>query len=506
LSLKHWKLAATRITAVLDLLDAHPTVVLREDVEEEEEDVVSESIKEHGVSAAPLRVRGSLAAMVDRLDEEFNKSLLAMDIQSPEFAERLRDELVMYVLLLRSELYVRRIEDSSALYRVLLRRVEHAFFKTDALQSRMDSFVYGKHPELQKVHASIHDLCAFLYRNASDRVRTRAVLCHVYYYAIHDQFFRSRDMLLMSGLQESIHQADVPTQALFNRTMVQLGLCAFRQGLLKECHAALHEILTTGYARDLLNQGYFQVNMELVEAAYQTASMLLEVPFMAANPHDNGRRRVLSKTFRRMLESNERAAFQGPPENTRDHIMAAAKALFQGKWRESFKYLSAVRIWAYFTNPNDIRSILQIRVKEAGLATWVHLTGACSSSLSLDHLADTFELPLERTISLVSQMVVSGEIQGKLDGVNNTLVVTAPLNKVQWLSNQIADKLLHIADGHDKILEVRNQPVKPNKPHHHHHQNQHRNDNRNRKHHQNQSQQQNQSQNQGQIQSQNQRS
>jgi len=38
-------------------------------------------------------------------------------------------------------------------------------------------------------------------------------------------------MLLMSHLQDTIHQSDVGTQILHNHTMVQVGLCAFREGI-----------------------------------------------------------------------------------------------------------------------------------------------------------------------------------------------------------------------------------------------------------------------------------
>ena len=56
-------------------------------------------------------------------------------------------------------------------------------------------------------------LCKFIYtKDSTDRIRTRAILCHIYYHALHDRWYEARDLMLMSHLQDSVQHSDIPTQ------------------------------------------------------------------------------------------------------------------------------------------------------------------------------------------------------------------------------------------------------------------------------------------------------
>lgn len=229
----------------------------------------------------------------------------------------------------------------------------------------------------------IHALCAYLYKTDNSLLQTRAALCQIFNYGLHDEFYRARDLLLMLHLQETVHGADVGTQIMYNRTVVQLGLSAFRLGLIKESQSILQDIFATQRVKELLAQGvqaqrfsqltpeqdkierqrqlpyHMHINLELLECVYLVASMLLEIPNLAQAGNDvELKKRQISRTFRRMFDYAERQAFTGPPENKRDHIMQASKALQTGDWQKCVELIHGIKIWSLMPRQDALKEML----------------------------------------------------------------------------------------------------------------------------------------------------
>jgi translation initiation factor 3 subunit C len=175
---------------------------------------------------------------------------------------------------------------------------------------------------------------------------------------MHGRYHQARDLLLMSHMQDTIQHADVTTQILYNRAVMQLGLAAFRRGYISECQTVLSEMFSTQRQKELLAQAiqrygtqlspeqeliekrrllpfHMHLNIELLEAAYLTSCMLVEIPLLASVDTEEQRRRIASKTFKRLLDMADKQAFMGPPENTRDHVVKASKALQAGEWERA---------------------------------------------------------------------------------------------------------------------------------------------------------------------------
>ncbi|KAI0665969.1 eukaryotic translation initiation factor 3 subunit 8 [Trametes maxima] len=432
-----------------------------------------------------VRIRGSVISFVDRLDDEFTKSLQNIDPHGTEYVDRLKDEKVLYCTICRAQALYEQTKQEDPLGRVIMRRLEHIYSKPDPVVLALEASVAASDikpsvilsPDSQ-TSSLIHSLCVHSYKSGNSLLRTRAMLCHIYHYALHNDFHTARDMLLMSHLQESIHNADVATQILYNRTVVQLGLSAFRCGLIKESQATLQDIFATQRVKELLAQGVHQqryqvlspeqekaerqrqlpfhmhINTELLEAAFLVSSMLVEIPLLASIDSEEQRRKTISKPFRRLLDFADRQVFTGPPESTRDHIMQASKALQNGEWEKCRDLIQSIKIWSLMPECTQVKEMLAKRIQEEGLRTYLFTYAPHYSTLSLALLARTFSLPLRAVTSLVSKMIWSEELAASLDQSAGVVVFNrVEFTRTQQLAQTLADKVNALVEQNEKALD-----------------------------------------------------
>ena len=76
-----------------------------------------------------VRIRGSIISFVDRLDDEFTKSLQNIDPHGTEYVDRLKDEKVLYRTICHAQGFYEQTKQDDPLSRVVMRRLEHIYCK-----------------------------------------------------------------------------------------------------------------------------------------------------------------------------------------------------------------------------------------------------------------------------------------------------------------------------------------------------------------------------------------
>ncbi|EGD77315.1 hypothetical protein PTSG_08410 [Salpingoeca rosetta] len=466
--------------------------------------VVSNSTTGNSKSNKSINV--DVVRLVERLDDELTRSLRNIDQNSPDYIARLSDEVVLYNLIVLTQQYSRTLTADSQC-RVRLLRLERIYYKrtflaptprgpTRMLPSKVEHIMekYDRQPKPEDIHFPVPSpwvvdnkveadieglvdrLCKFVYKHCKGRMAVRTALCHVFHLALFDRWTEARDLMLMSRLQDTISQADIPTQILFNRAMVQLGLCAFRAGNVIQAQAALNEIVQMGRAKELLAQGYkfrhdksqsqiskekmrqtpfhMHINVGLLEAVYYTASMLIEIPAIAQ--YGTGRSRYMNRNFRHRLEEFCRESYHAPPETTREKIMSASLAMLQGDWVRCREFICDLGVWDLMPNKPAVLTMLAEKIQHEGLRTFLLANSGYFDSITLDKLAERFELDMKEVRGIVSKMIFRRELYAFYDPMTAAVVMYRQQpSSLQVAAKKLADKVGQLLDANDRLYAAR---------------------------------------------------
>jgi len=185
--------------------------------------------------------------------------------------------------------------------------------------------------------------------------------------------------------------------------------------------------------------------------------MLLEIPNMAENVY-NVRKKIISKNFRKLLDSSERQTLLGPPENTREHIMGASKALASGEWEKCRDLICSIKIWDLMPNNDDIKKMLTRKIQEEGLRTWIFTCRNHYDNISLEQLSKMFDLPVSDVHSIICRMIIKEELSASIDESASIVVMSkSEENKLHFLAQQYYEKLSKFVETNENLAEQRTQ-------------------------------------------------
>jgi len=437
------------------------------------------------------RQQDLFVAFVEKLDDELYKALqFTVDVYGAEYQDILANSSKFLVLLKRVLSFFESTQQTSHLGAVALRLMEHLYYKPDRLNAAVYEAIQNQVPDEEKPdwdwpkdsEAFMAKLCRYVYAGGQ-RNQRRANLYQAYHLALHDRFQAARDLLNLCNLQEQAQDSDVHTQILYNRVLAQMGLCAFRLGKIQDAHSCLMDVCMYNKARELLAQGlsysknmdktaeqdraerlrqlpyHMHVNLEVLESAHHICAMLLEVPNLAMQSIDPSNKKIISRVLRRALEQYDKMLFTGPPENAKEAVVSAAKALQRGDWQNAWVSLEDLKIWDHIDpgNPDAgarIKAMILEKIKSEALRTYLFAYASIYDAFHLDQLIDMFDLPAKIVHSIVSKMMIKEEITAFWDESSSyVLVQHVEPTPLQRLALALADKGAQAVQNNEGLVD-----------------------------------------------------
>lgn len=404
----------------------------------------------------------TLISFLAKLDDELLKALLYIDVQTEEYRKRLGKTLQVIGLLYKGYNYVKHAKGMPELaIHISSRIVDHIYYKPETMVHQIWSYILlgrdkveldsnpnspsqnhvSKEKKCQNkeekneinpqaiIEEYVYEICQY----GTKQQKLKAVLQLSYNKSLCDDLNGAKELLNIANVHELAATSDISTQILYNRNLIQLGLCAFRHGEIYEAHCCLGEICSQNKHKELIAQGvsnvknqektaeqeraekrrllshHMHISVDLIECVNNICAMLLEVPNLAKGVYEF-KKLVISRQFRRLLDIYDKQIFNSPPENNREIIILATKYLQKGNWKTCCEKIFSLSIWSKIPEKEKVQELLKEKIKQEAMRTFIFRYLSVYDSFSIKQLADMFDLNENVIHSILSKMMINEEI------------------------------------------------------------------------------------------------
>eukprot|EP00929_Paragymnodinium_shiwhaense_P023985 TRINITY_DN14890_c0_g1_i1.p1 TRINITY_DN14890_c0_g1~~TRINITY_DN14890_c0_g1_i1.p1 ORF type:complete len:1027 (-),score=244.49 TRINITY_DN14890_c0_g1_i1:320-3400(-) len=325
-------------------------------------------------------------------------------------------------------------------------------------------------------------LCAAVCASGDITARTRATLQHVFHHAIHGRYQEALTLLGVSCVAEQATKLDMAVQVLCNRTIALIGLCAFRHGRFHDARHFLCGICARGKTAELLGDRleigdhglqlqtalcHGQLSVQAIRVAHLVSELLLAAPAMASEEQQQRHTKmgvsgavenpVAIRRLRQLLAKFERSDYRGPPENSVECVLAAARHLLHGEWEPCAALFKKALdgCWYPSSEVPELYTMVLLRTKLSALE--VYLLSCCSvyACFELGQLCAMFELDERVTHATVSRLMAEERLPAVWDESSRLVCVLEPAPRLPLggMSEQLAALAGQIAAQNERQLQ-----------------------------------------------------
>lgn len=255
-------------------------------------------------------MKTTIISIMEKLEMELYKSLQYTDQNSHEYILRIKDEISFIVLCSKVLEFYRNFNENNYYSRIFLLILSHIYYKTEDQIKKMGEKLKSENVKdnyllllAENPEKFLNELSSLLYSQTEDKPKLKSLLAIIYSLCILNKYFKANILFKKCNGYDMIGVLkDENLKILYNRTIAQLGLCAFRNGVYSDallyltplCQlgtSKLKEYLSQSYNREMEKSIFFDkedkkkiipfimtINIEELECTFYLVSMIIDLP------------------------------------------------------------------------------------------------------------------------------------------------------------------------------------------------------------------------------------
>ena len=392
-----------------------------------------------------LSLQNDLSVRMEKLENELYKSLQYNTNSNTEYSNCVLNEIKFLTLCKKVELFYKNYNNIFCIAKIYLLVIMHTYYKTANqvknlikkynLQLKEDDYI-------QKIIINndkdfFQNLCNQVYQTLDEESKVKVMLYQIYFLCVKNEYELATKLFNSSNIYELISLFKTETlKVLFNRTLAQLGLCAFKNLDLEQvlkyltplCNKGptkLKEYLSQSYNKDSEKNALFdrgdkmrtiptimRINANDLDTIFYLSSMIYDVPqilfekiFGRENDDSNN-----SHPFERLFYNFQRQQFNGPSNIDKDKILATTTLLMKGDWKKCVEVIKDLNIIKKY---NTLQDKLFELIKRTALKCFIIFYMSEYDSFEFNNLCQRFQIKDYEVKNIINDMILTGKIKAK---------------------------------------------------------------------------------------------
>jgi len=408
-----------------------------------------EKTEEHSkeIDNTSLILQNNLSTMMEKFENELYKLLQFNISNNNEYINSILNEIKFLKLCKKAEQFYSNLDNLNGKAKIYLLVIMHTYYKSkESVKALMkkNNLQFEDDDYIKKIIIDddknyFKSLCNNAYQILDEENKVKVMLYQVYFLCIRNDYEAATKLFNSSNLFELVSVFKSETlKILFNRTLAQLSLCAFKNLDLEEVlryltplctkgPTKLKEYLSQSYTKDSEKNSLFdredkkraipyimKINIEDLDTIFYLSSMIYDVPKILLEKIFGSDTNIdysyNNHVYERIFYNFQRQQFNGPSHVDKDKILAITTILMKGDWKKCIQEIKKLNLIKKYSH---LQEKLFELIKRTALKCYIIFYMTEYQSFELIKLSKRFEIDSNEVKNIINDMILRRQIKAK---------------------------------------------------------------------------------------------